>query len=156
MKVFGFLPLIAITAGLLSAPVYADDHDKKHDKKHDRDHDRDRGRDHRSGSYYSRPGINVGIGIAPRPYYGPSSTVIVERERPVYYNERRVYVDRSEYSGSSVGARVQRGLARRGYYRGPIDGDIGPGSRAAIRNFQADHGLRPTGYIDARLLDALG
>jgi hypothetical protein len=34
---------------------------------------------------------------------------------------------------------VQRALKRRGYYSGAIDGDIGPGSRAAIRRYQAQN-----------------
>ena len=51
---------------------------------------------------------------------------------------------------------VQRALAGRGYYGGPIDGDIGPGSRAAIRAYQADHGMEVTGEIDGPLLRSLG
>ena len=51
---------------------------------------------------------------------------------------------------------VQRALKRRGYYAGAIDGDIGPGSRSAIRAFQADRGLRVTGRIDSTLLRSLG
>lgn len=66
------------------------------------------------------------------------------------YYERRVYRDRS------VEADVQAALRRRGYYRGPIDGDIGPGTRSAIRAYQYDHGLRPTGSINRALLDRLG
>lgn len=53
-------------------------------------------------------------------------------------------------------AEVQRALARRGYYHGAIDGDIGPGSRGAIRAFQADHGMVVTGEINPPLLRALG
>ena len=53
-------------------------------------------------------------------------------------------------------ASVQRALARNGYYRGPIDGNIGPMSRRAIASYQNDHGLRVTGYPDGNLLNALG
>lgn len=53
-------------------------------------------------------------------------------------------------------AEVQRALARRGYYSGPIDGVIGAGSRAAIRAFQADHGLAATGEINGPTVRALG
>jgi peptidoglycan hydrolase-like protein with peptidoglycan-binding domain len=56
----------------------------------------------------------------------------------------------------SIDADVQRALRRRGYYHGPIDGDIGPGSRSAIREYQADHGLRMTGRIDGSLIRSLG
>jgi peptidoglycan hydrolase-like protein with peptidoglycan-binding domain len=50
---------------------------------------------------------------------------------------------------------VQSALGKRGYYRGPIDGVIGAGSRRAIRNFQTDQGLPVTGSIDRKLLGAL-
>src|SRR6186997_3289790 len=53
-------------------------------------------------------------------------------------------------------AAVQRALARRGYYHGAIDGVIGPGSRGAIRSFQAANGLAVTGEINGPLLHALG
>lgn len=71
--------------------------------------------------------------------------------RPIYQG-RRVYSDDSR----SLEADVQRALARRGFYRGAIDGDIGPASREAIRNYQAERGLRITGRIDDRLLRSLG
>ena len=56
----------------------------------------------------------------------------------------------------SVGASVQQALARRGYYRGGIDGQIGSYSRQSIARYQADHGLRPTGMITSSLLRSLG
>jgi peptidoglycan hydrolase-like protein with peptidoglycan-binding domain len=51
---------------------------------------------------------------------------------------------------------VQRVLRHDGYYRGDIDGDIGPGTRAAIRQYQYDHHLEVTGRIDRSLLGSLG
>ena len=145
MKLLRILTLITAGTGLLALPASAkhkdDDKDKKH-KKHAEQYYRDR-----------RPSVT--IGVAPRrSYYGSSSTVFIERERPVYY-ERRSYGVRPSYFGPTVETEVQRGLARHGYYRGPIDGDIGPGSRAAIRAFQYDNGLAPTGRIDHGLLAAL-
>jgi hypothetical protein len=50
---------------------------------------------------------------------------------------------------------VQTELAQRGYYDGLIDGVIGPGSRTAIREFQAVAGLPVTGQIDDNLIEAL-
>jgi peptidoglycan hydrolase-like protein with peptidoglycan-binding domain len=50
---------------------------------------------------------------------------------------------------------VQSNLAQLGYYHGPIDGEIGSGSRQAIRAFQAAQGLPVTGMIDPKLLKAL-
>ena len=56
----------------------------------------------------------------------------------------------------STPAAVQRKLASRGYYGGAIDGIFGPGSRSALRAFQADSGLAVTGEIDGPSLRALG
>jgi peptidoglycan hydrolase-like protein with peptidoglycan-binding domain len=69
--------------------------------------------------------------------------------------ERPVYVARPVPAAHSVEADVQAALARRGYYGGPVDGDIGPQSRAAIRAFQVDRGLPVTGHIDRALLRSL-
>jgi hypothetical protein len=54
-----------------------------------------------------------------------------------------------------LGVAVQTELAQRGYYRGPIDGRIGPASRAAIRAFQRSQNLPDTGLVDPSLLKAL-
>jgi peptidoglycan hydrolase-like protein with peptidoglycan-binding domain len=62
----------------------------------------------------------------------------------------------SRPAAASIEADVQRALQRLGYYRGSIDGDIGPRSRAAIREFQGDTGLAVTGRIDGALLRTLG
>jgi membrane-bound lytic murein transglycosylase B len=50
---------------------------------------------------------------------------------------------------------LQGQLARTGYYRGRIDGKIGPVSRAAIRAFQARAGLDADGYAGFTLLNRL-
>lgn len=55
-----------------------------------------------------------------------------------------------------VMVRVQRELRREGYYRGSIDGLIGPMTRAALARFQNDAGLRVTRRIDGPTLAALG
>ena len=56
----------------------------------------------------------------------------------------------------SLAAQVQTALARRGYYRGPIDAIFGSGSRRALRAFQSDARLPVTGRIDAQTLNKLG
>jgi peptidoglycan hydrolase-like protein with peptidoglycan-binding domain len=58
--------------------------------------------------------------------------------------------------GSSLVAQVQRKLKRLGYYEGPVDGDLGRGTRGAIRAFQGDHELAITGSLDRPTLRALG
>lgn len=44
---------------------------------------------------------------------------------------------------------VQQALLQRGFYRGPVDGNFGRGTRAAIRRFQSSIGARSTGYLTA-------
>jgi len=55
-----------------------------------------------------------------------------------------------------VTAQVQRALAARGYYYGPIDGVLGPGTRGAIQRYQIDRGLAVTAAIDEPTLATLG
>jgi hypothetical protein len=53
-------------------------------------------------------------------------------------------------------ANVQAALQRQGYYRGLVDGMLGPLTRAALAQYQADHGLYPTSAIDQPTLQTLG
>lgn len=53
-------------------------------------------------------------------------------------------------------ANVQAALQEQGYYNDEVDGLIGPNTRAALRNFQADRGLPVTAAIDGPTLEALG
>lgn len=55
-----------------------------------------------------------------------------------------------------IASAVQEKLGEQGYYHGPVDGDIGPGSSRAIANYQDDHGLRVTGNINDALVQSLG
>jgi hypothetical protein len=57
--------------------------------------------------------------------------------------------------GVSTVSSVQMKLADQGYYRGPIDGDMGPGTRNAIADYQSDYDLRVTGHINDPLLQSL-
>jgi len=59
------------------------------------------------------------------------------------------------YSNHSIEMRVQIELRDRGYYRGPIDGDVGYGTRRAIVQYQGEHHLRVTGQINDALLSSL-
>ncbi len=59
-------------------------------------------------------------------------------------------------AGASMSAReAQERLNALGYNVGTPDGAIGPRSKAAIRAFQNDKGLRATGQLDTPTLDAL-
>jgi Putative peptidoglycan binding domain len=53
-------------------------------------------------------------------------------------------------------ANVQTQLYNEGYYDGPIDGILGPDTRAAIAEYQADHGLAVTAAIDEPTVVSLG
>jgi Putative peptidoglycan binding domain len=53
-------------------------------------------------------------------------------------------------------ANVQSALQQQGYYRGDVDGLIGPLTRAAIADYQRDHGLYVTSAIDQPTLQSLG
>jgi len=97
---------------------------------------------HAQAQYWHRPGYYGGF--YPRFYYGPT-IVVAPAPVPAYY----------EYS-YSVAVDVQVALKRRGYYRGPIDGGIGPESRAAIKAYQYDRELPLSGRIDRPLLHSLG
>ena len=61
-----------------------------------------------------------------------------------------------DQSSDSVVVAAQQRLARDGYYRGQIDGVFGPETRAAIAQFQSNHGLRVTGALTTDTLQALG
>jgi membrane-bound lytic murein transglycosylase B len=50
---------------------------------------------------------------------------------------------------------IQAYLTTGGYYDGPIDGNIGSGSREAIRNYQRRVGLNPDGVANRALLQRL-
>jgi hypothetical protein len=93
------------------------------------------------GHYYGRP-----YGYY-RPGYGYGY------EPSVSFSVTRSYAP--DYS-DDLAVDVQRQLRRRGYYYGPIDGDVGPGTRSAIRAYQYDRGLVASGRIDRALLHSLG
>ena len=53
-------------------------------------------------------------------------------------------------------ANVQGALQQQGYYRGGVDGRLGPYTREALANYQRHHGLNVTSAIDRPTLEALG
>jgi His-Xaa-Ser repeat protein HxsA len=50
---------------------------------------------------------------------------------------------------------VQSALSVYGYYTGPVDGQMGPMTREAIKKMQNDYGLKVTGTVTPEVLDAL-
>lgn len=51
---------------------------------------------------------------------------------------------------------IQQALQNAGFYEGPIDGKIGPKSKAAIREFQRVNGLKADGVVGRRTWEKLG
>ena len=79
------------------------------------------------------------------PYYYPYG----------YYSYNQPFYG-SAYSGGSIVVQVQSRLARRGYYRGPVDGVMGPRTRFAIRAYESAHNMRVDGAISRQLLATMG
>ena len=68
---------------------------------------------------------------------------------PIYVGQRAEPLDR-------VIADVQGVLQEMGYYKGEVDGLLGPLTREALTSYQEQNGLAPTAAIDEPTLDALG
>jgi len=109
-----------------------------------------------SGYSYG-PSVSFGFGSPyyngyyPYDYYGYGGYPSDYRYGAYYYNEPRY-----SYGNGSVVITVQTRLARAGYYRGPIDGVMGPGTSFAIRAYERDHGLRVDGVISRQLVRNMG
>jgi hypothetical protein len=69
-------------------------------------------------------------------------------DAPIYVGHRAEPPDR-------VIADVQAELQQMGYYRGEVDGLLGPLTREALTAYQADQGLMTTAVIDQPTLDSL-
>jgi hypothetical protein len=54
--------------------------------------------------------------------------------------------------GGNLVADLQRSLIVLGYEPGPVDGDMGPATVTAIKRYQTDMGLNPTGHATPELL----
>ena len=67
-----------------------------------------------------------------------------------------IYVGSHAEPPDRVIADVQAALQEMGYYRGEVDGLLGPMTRDALTAYQADNGLYTTATIDEPTLDSLG
>lgn len=94
--------------------------------------------------YYSfYPWGGYGYGYYPYGYYDNG-----------YYGDG-YYSYRSRNNGS-LASNIQVALSQSGYYRGPIDGVIGPRTRSAIRAYERANGLPVDGLVDPRLVATMG
>ena len=80
--------------------------------------------------------------------YNPSVSYYVY-DGPIYVGSRAEPPDR-------VIANVQASLQAQGYYKGEVDGLLGPLTRQALTGYQSDHGLYATAAIDEPTLASLG
>ena len=107
--------------------------------------------------YYSYgPSVSFGFGY-PYSYgyypYGYSSYYPSDYSYGYYGYNRSGY---NTYANGSIVIQVQSRLARAGYYRGAIDGAMGPRTHYAIVAYERDHGLRVDGAISGQLLRNMG
>lgn len=58
--------------------------------------------------------------------------------------------------GPATIRKVQLTLNNRGFNAGPVDGTMGPGAQAALKDFQKSENLEPTGTLNQQTLAALG
>ena len=89
-------------------------------------------------SYGYDPGYYDSYGYQDEEYYGANSDDVTVR------------------SADSIVANAQEELAQQGYYRGEIDGILGPEMSRAIARFQSNQGLRVTGVLTRDTVNALG
>ena len=73
-----------------------------------------------------------------------------------YAYDGPIYVGHHAEPPDKVIADVQAVLQQMGYYRGEVDGLLGPLTREALTAYQADQGLATTAAIDEPTLDSLG
>jgi hypothetical protein len=73
-----------------------------------------------------------------------------------YAYDGPIYVGQRAQPPDQVIAQTQDLLQQMGYYKGEVDGLLGPMTREALTAYQADNGLTPTAAIDQPTLDSLG
>jgi hypothetical protein len=96
-------------------------------------------------SYYNQGGYQGGGAYTDEGAYDDDAT----------YNNGNAYRGGAAANSSTV-AQIQRNLARGGYYKGPIDGEMGSRTYYAIRAYQRSHNLRVDGTINDQLLSRMG
>ena len=148
---------------LLALPLAAHAKDHKNHHNNNQNQWQNNGYNGQNNSGAAVAGFVLGLanGYAGRGYYyGPPNTAYYNQGPQIRYYATREAAPRAYYGyesrGNSADAAVQQALARAGYYNGPIDGNIGPMSRRAIANYQADRGMRVTGNLSNSLVNSLG
>jgi hypothetical protein len=73
-----------------------------------------------------------------------------------YAYDAPIYVGKRSEPPDKVIADVQAALQEMGYYKGEVDGLIGPLTREALTGYQRDNSMQVTAVIDEPTLDSLG
>jgi hypothetical protein len=73
-----------------------------------------------------------------------------------YVYDGPIYAGREAEPPDRVIADVQASLQEMGYYKGEVDGLLGPLTREALTSYQSDNGLYVTAAIDEPTLESLG
>ncbi len=85
----------------------------------------------------------------------PPPPLIAPRQPQYGRDQYRRPSPRRGVPGGKQTSLIQSQLRRLGFYRGRIDGDYGPGTRAAVARFQRAYGLRPDGIAGPATTRAL-
>ena len=73
-----------------------------------------------------------------------------------YAYDAPIYAGKRAEPPDKVIADVQAVLQEMGYYKGEVDGLLGPLTREALTGYQTQNGMTVTAVIDEPTLDALG
>jgi peptidoglycan hydrolase-like protein with peptidoglycan-binding domain len=100
--------------------------------------------------YYSGPIDGV---------YGPAtSAAVTEMQKALGVTADGIFGPTTDAAlkgkGHDVVVQIQTELANYGYYAGPIDGDYGTATKAAVEQLQKDLGLTADGLVGAQTVDA--
>jgi peptidoglycan hydrolase-like protein with peptidoglycan-binding domain len=78
-----------------------------------------------------------------------------QASRSTYPTQSYAAVPQSQELSQDMIQKVQGRLQQQGLYHGNVDGVWGPGTEAAVRSYQQQHSLNPTGKLDSDTLASL-
>jgi len=120
----------------------------------------------RTNTTASSSGAGASTGVAANAESQPTSTARSSNSSSDARNNSMAMNNPSSSTGKSQGTHmmsrdqylreVQQSLNDQGYDSGKVDGKWGPKTAAAVKKFQADHGLTANGQIDSQTISALG
>ena len=85
----------------------------------------------------------------------PSDEINQLREENKALNDKISALESPSNVKMPTGAQVQTALKNAGFYKGQIDGQIGPKTKEALKKFQEVNGLNPDGVIGSRTWEKL-